>query len=192
MDTSGAHAIDSLAMRVLLLPAFSAEDNSDLDALCSRVKKAGFSCDPHRWEHWSDPGAPWSNRREIERLEERIRSYGGDPFAIVAKSVGTYVACQLMVGHPELLEQVHHLLLLGIPLKDTAHIEAGFYPAALTRYRGPITVIQNSDDPLARATQIDSLLTGSKARLIVKEGSDHTYPYHNEVAELLEPARSGT
>ncbi|MFW6214497.1 MAG: hypothetical protein ACOC45_00995 [Alkalispirochaetaceae bacterium] len=178
-------------MRVLILPAFLSEDRSELEVLCRTVEAAGFSCDPHRWAHWENPGVGWSNRREIELLEERIRSYGGDPFAIVAKSVGTYVACQLMVGHPELLEQVHHLLLLGIPLKDTHHVEVGVYPAALTRYRGRITVIQNSDDPLARATQIDSLLTGSKARLIVKERSEHAYPYHQEVAELLEPARTG-
>ena len=179
-------------MRVLLLPGFSPDTRGELDLMCAALGKAGFDCRPNYWRHWEEPGAPWNNRAELTALEETIDGYGGAHFIIVALSVGTYLACQILVGHPELLDQVSHLVLMGIPLKDTRHIEAGVYPAALTRYRGPITVIQNSDDPYARATQIDSLLTGAKANLIVKESSSHAYPYADEVTEILQPAHAGT
>ena len=163
-----------------------------MDAYVRSLGGAGFSCDPHEWRHWQEAGHVWDNRVELHRIEETIEGYGGSHFVIVAKSVGTYLACQILVGHPELLDQVSHVVLLGIPLKDTAHIEAGVYPAALTRYPGPITVFQNADDPYARATQIDSLLTGSKARLIVKESDTHQYPYAQELREILQPAHAGT
>jgi pimeloyl-ACP methyl ester carboxylesterase len=179
-------------MRVLLLPGFSPEHRGELDLICTSLGSAGFDCQPHLWRHWEEPGVAWNNRAELAALEERIDGYGGAHFILLGLSVGTYLACQILVGHPELLDQVSHLVLMGIPLKDTRHIEAGVYPAALTRYPGPITVIQNSDDPYARATQIDSLLTGAKANLIVKESNNHTYPYAEEITEILQPAHAGT
>ena len=178
-------------MRVLLLPGFSEETKDEVDLYCTALTKAGFVCETHRWLHWYRPGEAWDNRREIATIERKIQAYGGEHFIFLAKSVGTYIACQILVGHPELLDQVSHVVLLGIPLKDTKHIEAGVYPAALTRYKGPITVIQNDNDPYARATQIDSLLTGSKARLLVKESDTHRYPYAEELVSLLQPAHAG-
>lgn len=179
-------------MRVLLLPGFSPDHRGELDSICAALDTVGFDCQPHYWRHWEEPGTPWNNRAELEAVEEKINGYGGAHFIMVAFSVGTYLACQILVGHPELLDQVSHLVLMGIPLKDTRHVEVGVYPAALTRYRGPITVIQNSEDPYARATQIDSLLTGAKANLIVKESNEHSYPYAQEVTDILQPAHAGT
>ena len=179
-------------MRVLLLPGFSPETRDELVSYVQALESCGFHCDAREWRHWERPGTPWDNDAELERIEESIDGYGGAHFVLVAKSVGTYLACQILVGHPELLDQVSHVVLLGIPLKDTKHIEAGVYPAALTRYPGPITVFQNSEDPFARATQIDSLLTGAKATLVVKEGASHRYPYAEELREILQPAHAGT
>ena len=178
-------------MKVLLLPGFSEQKRHELDDYIAALSAGGFECDPHLWRHWRESGTPWENRRELQEIETKIEGYGGDQFIIIAKSVGTYLACQILAGHPELLDQVSHVVLLGIPLKDTAHIEAGVYPAALTRYGGPITVFQNSEDPYARATQIDSLLTGSKANLIVEERDDHDYPYAEQIRDILQPAHAG-
>ncbi|MFW5975902.1 MAG: hypothetical protein ACOCRY_01330, partial [Alkalispirochaetaceae bacterium] len=175
-------------MRVLLLPGLTPEHRRELDSIGDSLRREGFYCQPHYWRHWEEPGFPWNNRAELAALEEKIDGYGGARFIMVGISVGTYLTCQIIAGHPELQDQVSHLLLMGIPLRDTRHIEAAVYPAALTRYPGPITVIQNSGDPYARATQIDSLLTGAKANLIVKESDNHAYPYAEEIAEILQPA----
>jgi hypothetical protein len=171
----------------LVLPGFSLKNKAEAEAIASALEAKGKTVYMHKWRHWaennqdilfnnkSDAQIKWDPQAEIQIIEENLK----EPFSIVAKSIGTYVASALLLRHiPD------KLILMGIPVNDlsTEELDVYYNLGKLKEF----TVIQNLHDDHGAATQVEALLTGTNYKLFTKQASDHRYPYIDDILSILD------
>ena len=174
-------------MKTIILPGYSPHNRGWAIDL-KKDMDLGHEILVHEWKHWppahraSGPvGASFSLPREVKVILEKM---GKDKMNIIAKSVGTRIAMQLLVKIPE---QINKVVLCGIPTKgegETAKKNyaplAGFSPTG-------ILVFQNTKDPFAKYKDIKKFIgsINPKIKIIEKPRSDHHYPYPEDFQKFL-------
>jgi hypothetical protein len=159
----------------LVLHGFSLKNKDEAEAIASAIKLKGEEVYLHKWRHWESESAKWDPIEEIKRIKPNIKQ----PINIVAKSIGTFVACALLL---EFTPQ--KLLLMGIPINDLSAEELNVY-FNLGKLK-TFNVVQNSKDTHGSSTQVENLLSGLNYKLIIKEADNHSYLYIEDILNLLE------
>lgn len=160
---------------ILILPGFSLKNKAEADAIASALENLNQEVYLHTWQHWENPNVLWNPSEEVEKIKVRIT----EPYSIVAKSIGTLIAAELVS-----LYQPEKVILMGIPINDMSPQELNYYNNV--KQLKNLLVIQNKYDTHGSATQVDALLTDVQYKLLTKESSDHSYPYVDEIISFLE------
>lgn len=158
---------------ILVLPGFSIKNKEEAEAIASALSAKGEKVYVHNWRHWIE-NIEWNPQEELRLIRLNIT----EPFSIVAKSIGTYIAAGM------LLQNVPgKLILMGIPINDLTKEELDVY-FNLGKIQN-FSVIQNTQDPHGSAEQVRELLSGLNYKLITKESTDHSYKYPTDVLTEL-------
>ena len=159
----------------LILPGFSIINKIEAESIKIALESNGEQVLLHEWRHWSNESIEWNTDQEIEIIKSKLNTTL--PISIVAKSIGTAVAAELVQ-----FLNVQNIVLLGIPVND---IDIGKH-SIYQNFKGKnITVIQNNDDSHGTVEQVQSLLKGVDYKLIGKPSSTHNYPYVQDVINAL-------
>lgn len=138
----------------------------------------------HEWMHWGEAPS-LSVPREIAAILEEL---AGDSFNIIAKSVGTRVAMELI---PQVVNRVNKVILCGIPTKFESQDAKDLYQKGLTKLSpNDIICIQNTADPFASFHEVSVALAeiNPDIEIIEKERKDHEYPYFEDFQKFLYPS----
>jgi len=168
-------------MLTLILPGGSPQ-NKEWALTTSKSLDLGHEIRPVLWEHWDHPDMPFDAK---DKANELVQVAMDEPVNIIAKSIGTLVACYIIKEIPNKIEKV---ILCGIPLNDLNEEEKEAERVALKSFPpGKIICFQNSDDPHGSYLEVSDFLkkVNSKIRLVSKSRNDHEYPYYEEFNEFL-------
>lgn len=156
--------------------------NKDWAITTSKNLNLGHEVRPVLWEHWDNPEMPFDPKDKARELVEVAMD---DSVNIVAKSIGTLVACYIISTIPSRVEK---LILCGIPLNDLTEEDREAERAALKNFPAEnIICFQNEDDPHASFLEVKDFLgkINSEIRVISKDRADHGYPYYSEFQGFL-------
>lgn len=159
----------------LVLPGFSLKNKEEAEAIALAIESKNQKVYLHKWRHWDNPEAEFDPWLEVDLIKKQIE--GGD-LNIVAKSIGTYIAVNLLKEVP-----VNKLTLMGIPVSDLTAEELTSY-SALSNLEH-FTVIHNDKDPHGNIQQVEDLLSGLEYDLILKEAAHHEYRYVEDILKAL-------
>ena len=168
-------------MLTLILPGFSVQ-NKDWALETSKKLKLDHEVRPVLWEHWGNPDMPFDPKDKATELVEVAMD---DSINIVAKSIGTLVACYIIQIVPD---RVRKLVLCGIPLNDLTEEDKEAERIALKNFPAEkIVCFQNEDDPHAGYQGIKDFLgkINANIKIVSKSRSDHEYPYFAEFEAFL-------
>jgi len=158
---------------ILILPGFSIKNKEEAEAIASALLAKGQKVYVHNWRHWIED-IEWNPQEELRLIKLNVK----EPFSVVAKSIGTYIASGMLLHNvPD------KLILMGIPVNDLTEEELDVY-FNLGKIQN-FSVIQNSKDPHGNAEQVRELLVGLNFKLITKEASDHSYKYIPDILSEL-------
>ena len=166
-------------MKTIILPGYSPH-NKEWALEIKKDLNLGHEILVHEWKHWSDSSS-LSLRYEINQILEKVDK---DNFNIIAKSVGTRVAMQLLVRIPK---QINKVVLCGIPTKGEGETAKKNYAPLADFSPTRILVFQNTKDPFAKYKDIEKFIgsINPKIKIIEKPRSDHHYPYPEDLQKFL-------
>lgn len=174
-------------MQVLILPGYSRKNIEERDALRSALESHGHRVLAHDWRHWEQEGTEFSLEDELRRIGGTLEQAAGtDAFALIGKSVGTFVGAALLQGSPALAERTRRLLLLGVPLGGAGDEERRQLHAALAELGVPTTVVQNTKDTYGAADTVRQFLADLSVEFITREAGNHRYNYPELVCEIID------
>lgn len=167
-------------MNTIVLPGYSIKNKEWLEEL--RQKADIKPLDIVEWSHWkvesSDPN--WI-KSEVSKI---INMYGNQKINVIAKSLGTLIAMNILNQKLEIFNKV---ILCGIPINDFESGDAEAYEILGKLPSNKVACIQNNNDPHGNLDQIRKLLNSVNPdiQLISKESSDHNYPYYEDFRSFL-------
>src|SRR3989344_486476 len=167
-------------MKTVILPGYSPH-NRDWAIDIKKKLKLDHEVLVHEWRHWSGLGSLSANY-EVGKILEKV---GKDKVNIIAKSVGTRVALQLLVKIPK---QISKVILCGIPTKGEGETAKKNYAPLADFSPTRILVFQNTKDPFAKYKDIKKFIgsINPKIKIIEKPRSDHHYPYPEDFQKFLQ------
>lgn len=166
-------------MKTIILPGYSEHNRQWAEEIAGQVKLGHYVL-VHNWAHWS--GGNFSLKSELEKI---INEIGKEQINIIAKSVGVFVALNLI---PKISSRVGKIILCGI-----ASVAQEDRKALLETVLSKIPVknilcFQNENDkyvPFAEAQQFYHSVNPD-IRVVSKPRSDHHYPYSEDFQKFLE------
>lgn len=172
-------------MFVLILPGYSTKNKPEAYNISEALEAAGHQTLVYEWPHWEDVRLQFRPEFEVVDIYNKIEKMKKDQrIAIVAKSIGTYVAVLFLQKYPEIDPQ--RIVLLGLPLTSLDKQERSIYAEIIAKFPGRVSVIQNQHDPHGSSEEAAELLGEYKNLLQVMPGrDDHRYDYPQEVERLL-------
>lgn len=162
---------------VIFLPGYSLKNKEEEVNISSSLIAAGFSVYQHEWSHWQNPETEWSPQNEISKIEQNLEAEN----IIISKSIGTLIASMLLEKD---LSKYKAVILMGIPLNDLEENEKAHY-YILKTLNIPIFVIHNREDTHGAWLDVEPFLLGTEYELTLKESSDHSYNYPDDVLGIL-------
>jgi pimeloyl-ACP methyl ester carboxylesterase len=168
-------------MRTIILPGFSRINK----AWAVQVKyhlEPDFPSEIISWRHWeTEDSSDFSLPDETYKI---IKLIGSDEVNIVAKSIGTLVAMNLILKIPL---QINKVILCGIPLRDIRPEDRHFYDILENLPLYKVRFFQNSDDPHGSFDEVEKFLKDMNMRIEItkKESNDHEYPYWEEFKKFF-------
>jgi predicted alpha/beta hydrolase family esterase len=168
-------------MVTIILPGYSLYNKVWAEGIAKELEEKVLPTIVHEWRHWKKKSISLSISKEIEKIKEEI---GDSELNILAKSVGVYVALNLI---PKIPKQVNKAILCGI-----ASVE-GEERAALLKevlevvpYEN-ILCIQNESDKFVKYPDALSFYHSiePKLKVVSKPRSDHDYPYPTDFVEFF-------
>lgn len=174
-------------MLTLILPGFSVQ-NRDWALETSRNLNLGHEVRPVLWEHWGNPDMSFDPKDKASELVEVAMD---DSINIVAKSIGTLVACYIIQIIPD---RVKKLVLCGIPLNDMTEEDIEVERIVLKSFASEkIICFQNEDDPHAGYQEVKNFLgkINANIKIVSKSSSNHEYPYFAEFQEFFKKKPQG-
>ncbi len=155
-------------MQTLILPGYSSINKSWVDEVTNNLKLDGI-IRPFYWMHWSDESSRFDPKEKAELIVKHLKD---DNVRIIAKSIGTLVACNLISLIPD---QVTKIILCGVPVRDISKEDFDKIKEVCSLYKNKITIIQNINDPHGTFEDVKEF-----GKVIPKESSDHNYPYYED------------
>lgn len=169
-------------MLTLFLPGFSGQYNGpEMEEISRTLRQHGLEVQEFEWPHWANPDHEFKADVEAERVWEFIQKSEDQEIAIVAKSIGTYVAMLLIDKHPEFVPK--KVVLLGVPKSSLPEADLAVYPKVVASLGGKVKIIQNESDPFGSAAEVNVFLESSGAEIEIIEGND-THGY-NSAKEMV-------
>jgi pimeloyl-ACP methyl ester carboxylesterase len=168
-------------MITLILPGQSVQ-NKDWALDSSKYLDLNHEIRPVLWEHWDHPDMPFDAKDKAHELVEVAMT---DSINIIAKSIGSLVACYIL---QEIPNRVEKLILCGIPINDLTEAELEVERTALGSFPAKSVIcFQNENDPHGNFDQVKDFLAkvNSKIKIVSKPRDDHEYPYFQEFQEFL-------
>lgn len=124
----------------------------------------------HDYSHWESGEENIDFELEAKKLSTNID--GMNEYVIFAKSIGTLLAVE--ETYKNTLKPAK-CILLGIPLKIIKEKSIPF-DTWLSHINVPVTIIQNSKDPLGPCKELKSYVNGrSNIKIIKSDGDSHNY-----------------
>lgn len=165
-------------MKTIVLPGYSLH-NKDWALEIKKSLSFRQSVLVHEWQHWQ-LGGTLHPKYEIRKILKEINK---DKVNIIAKSVGTMVAMNVLAEIPE---QINKIILCGVP--SVSEERKKLFTVSLSVFpEEDIVVFQNTKDPLAGFEEVKNFmkLVNPKIKVIEKLRSDHHYPYFEDFKEFL-------
>ncbi|BCX13638.1 MAG: hypothetical protein KatS3mg085_170 [Candidatus Dojkabacteria bacterium] len=164
----------------LILPGHSTRNREELKSISSFLSEKDLEVTAHEWLHWQDETLKFDMDSEIELVLSEIK--GRDKVGIIAKSIGTRVAVNLL----DVMQfEPVYLLLMGLPIKRATEKTRNLYLPRLKNYSGKIFVVQNEKDPLGSIQDVQNFLQGIDYTEFVVENSTHRYNYPELVFNIV-------
>ena len=168
-------------MVTIVIPGYSAHNKEWLEETTGNIKTEG-EIRPIYWGHWSDPGVKFDPLEKAKLLDGIS---GKRVVNIVAKSIGTLVACHLIQRSPEKIRKV---ILCGIPLNDLMESSKETIKAAIKNIQPEnLICFQNDEDPHGGFDALKGFLSGvgTDTNIVSKPRADHEYFYQSEFNKFL-------
>ncbi len=169
-------------METIILPGFSLKNKTWADDVRTSLSPA-LSATVVNWAHWETGNAEsgWIEQ-EAEKIVGVIQNRHVN---IIAKSIGTAVAMEVLRLRPNLIDRI---VLCGIPTRDFATGDENRYGLLKTFPEDKILCIQNSIDPHGSYAEAEKFLHSINLRLslVSKPRSDHEYPYTDDFINFLQ------
>lgn len=160
-------------MITLILPGYSSKNKEWVEQVAKSLNFDG-EIRPIYWDHWTDPSKKFKPKEKARILSDISKN---KVVNIIAKSIGTLVASYIIEKIPM---QIGKVILCGVPLTDLN--EEGV--RLLQKIpKEKVTIIQNSNDPLAGSQEIKKLFPAFN--IIEKISNTHDYPYFSEFKSFL-------
>lgn len=168
-------------MLIEVLPGFSPKN----EEWASSVQKKLSSLEPVtvvRWSHW-DSGKTEAGWIEKE-ADKIVRVIGANQIKIIAKSVGTLVAMEVLRSKPT---GVRKLVLCGIPVEDFQEGDNERFEVLKSFDPEKVIIFQNAEDPHGKTEQVRTLMdkVDLPIKIYSKPRNDHEYPYTGDFIEFL-------
>ncbi len=170
-------------MVTVILPGYSSKNRDWTVETAEKLQlKLEHEIRPIFWDHWTGPGKTFEVKDKARGVIDILLS---NSVNIIAKSIGTLVACHIMQTIPG---RVQKIIFCGIPLNDISEEEKEEIRASLKGFPPEqIICFQNEDDPHAGFDQVKDFINkiNSKIEVVSKPRSDHEYPYYSEFQGFL-------
>lgn len=167
-------------MKTIILPGYSLKNKAwAIETAINLGLEVGKSV--WAWQHWDDP----ETRFNFEIETAKIIKTNNEPVNIIAKSVGTVVASNIVLKNKGL---VNRLILCGVPVNDIDDREINIITSVLKQFdRKNVLCFQNTSDPHGTFDQIKKVFGASEIdiALVEKDRPDHEYPYYKEFQDFL-------
>ncbi|KKQ93120.1 hypothetical protein A2865_02680 [Candidatus Woesebacteria bacterium RIFCSPHIGHO2_01_FULL_39_17] len=168
-------------MKTIILPGYSEHNKEWAEEVAEKLTANGLPTTVHYWRHWDDKSLSLSLREEIEKTLGEI---GNDKVNIIAKSVGVFVALNLI---PKISSQVNKVILCGIA-SVAGEDRKGLVKTVLSKIPiENILCIQNENDKFVPFPEAEKFYHSvePKLKVISKPRSDHHYPYPEDFQKFL-------
>ncbi len=160
-------------MKTLFLPGYSSRNKDWMLETIQSLPELEFL--PHYYHHWESGEDNLQNFDFASEISNVSQLVGDQTVNILAKSIGTVLAAQLLEKQ---LISVDKVILCGIPLdsffkyQQSYTVFAAFPPEKLS-------IIHNITDPVGSSQQVTAALNTIHVPVpvIVKNRNDHHYPY---------------
>ena len=165
-------------MKTIILPGYSPKNKQWAEDIKKDMNLGDVVV--HEWKHWKK--GSFSVNFEIGQIMAKI---GEGKVNIIAKSVGTRVATQLLERSSE---KIGKLILCGIPTKGDNEKTFIYYKNGLSNISPEnVRVFQNEKDYFASYEVIVKFIgkINKKIKIIKMPRSDHHYPYPSEFKKFL-------
>ncbi|OGM20160.1 hypothetical protein A2863_00875 [Candidatus Woesebacteria bacterium RIFCSPHIGHO2_01_FULL_38_9b] len=167
-------------MKTIILPGYS-EHNRDWAEGIAEHLNLGHKAFVHEWRHWQEKSLSFSLRNETEKILQEV---GEDKINIIAKSVGVYVALNLI---PKIALQINKVILCGIASvvsEDRAELVKTLTSKIPLEN---ILCIQNENDKFVPFAEAENFYHSVEPKLTVisMPRSDHNYPYSEDFRKFL-------
>lgn len=159
-------------MKTIILPGFSPKNAEWARQAKGKLTVHGLQTTVHKWDHWE--GGSFNPSYEVKKI---IKEIGNQKVNILAKSVGTAIANQVIGVIPK---QINKIILCGIP-----SVEIEKY-ANFSNFPGDKVIdFQNENDPWVKYEDVKKMLKAinPKITVIKKDRSDHHYPYYQDFSD---------
>jgi pimeloyl-ACP methyl ester carboxylesterase len=166
-------------MVTIVFPGFSEKNR---DWVIETANKLSFNYDsrPVFWDHWTDPSKKFDIPKKVDQLLKIIKK---DSINLVAKSIGTLVASEVLMVDPI---RVSKVILCGIPLNDLNEAEKEKIKDSLKHFpHDRVICFQNREDPHGSYEQVVKFFEDTEIKIVPKERDDHEYPYFDEFESFL-------
>ena len=166
-------------MKTIILPGYSLKNREWAEEVRDNLE-LGHEIRVHEWRHWKN--GSFSMSGETERIIEQI---GQDKVNIIAKSVGTSVAVNLIQKIPDKIVKV---IICGIPFRNLRDFKKNLFvesiPILLNKN---IIVFQNEKDLFGSYASVKKFIhsINKNIKVVKKPRSDHHYPYTEDFKKFL-------
>lgn len=166
---------------IIFLPGYSVKNKSEQDNIANFLNKKGLNSYKHRWRHWENDSLAFSRSLEIETIKSKLPK--NEEFGIIAKSVGTLIAAELLSQINK--RRVKFVILLGIPINDLKSNDVLKFINVFKNLGVPILCIQNSEDQFGDIAQVQDLLKEVEYEQVIKDAVGHSYNYPEDIYNFI-------
>lgn len=167
-------------MKTVILPGFSPKNKTWVEEVKAELNST-IPCEVVYWKHWETGTTEtgWIDT-EARRISELIQ----DNTSIIAKSIGTAVAMEVVRKKRDLMDK---LILCGIPTKDFQDGDDKRYDILKIFPSNRVLCIQNLEDNHGNFDEVEKFLhsVNPKLKIVSKPRSDHEYPYFEDFKNFL-------
>ncbi len=165
-------------MFTLVLPGYSQHNEEWAEEVANKLRLS-HEIKIHRWGHWS--GGNFSLEEEIKKL---INEIGKEKINIIAKSIGVYVAFNLI---PKIPSQIGRVIFCGISSVEREDEKKLIKEVVSLVGEENILCIQNEQDKYVSYSNAEKFYHSASPnlRIISKPRADHEYPYFEDFENFL-------
>lgn len=165
-------------METIILPGYSSKNR----AWAEEAKEKLGSSVVVNWAHWETDSA--DSQWLTDETKRVVGLVGDKQVNILAKSIGTAVAMEVIKQKPELVNKV---ILCGVPIRDFNPSDENYYEPLKLFPTDKVLCIQNENDNHGSYAEAVKFLhtLNPNLKIISKPRSDHEYPYSDDFMKFF-------